>query len=43
MLRKWRRFPAKSSILDLKDAYMQIHAHDHCSRVQRISFEGQVY
>ena len=42
-LREWRQMPENCAILDLKDAYMQIHAHPSCSKFQRVRFEGRNY
>ena len=42
-LREWRQMPENCAILDLKDAYMQIHAHPSCSKFQRVRFEGRTY
>ena len=42
-LREWRQMPENLAILDLKDAYMQIHAHLSCSKFQRVRFEGRTY
>ena len=39
-LSEWRQMPENCVILDLKDAYMQIHAHPSCSNFQRVRFEG---
>ena len=42
-LREWRQMPENCAILDLADAYMQIHAHLLCSKFQRVEFEGCTY
>ena len=42
-LREWRQMPEDCAILDLKDTYMQIHAHQECSKFQRVRFEGRTY
>ena len=39
-LREWRQMPENCAILDLKDAYMQIHAQPSCSKFQRVRFKG---
>ena len=42
-LREWRQMPENCAILDLRDTYMQIHAHLLCSKFQRVRFEGRNY
>ena len=39
-LREWRHMPENCAILNLKVAYMQIHAHPLFSKFQRVRFEG---
>eukprot|EP00096_Caligus_rogercresseyi_P016665 TRINITY_DN944_c0_g1_i3.p1 TRINITY_DN944_c0_g1~~TRINITY_DN944_c0_g1_i3.p1 ORF type:complete len:942 (+),score=61.63 TRINITY_DN944_c0_g1_i3:649-3474(+) len=42
-LRKWRRWSPKCSLLDLKDAYMQIGVSKSCSELMKVRVGGKVF
>ncbi|QQP49389.1 Putative LOC101234602 [Caligus rogercresseyi] len=42
-LRSWRQWPSKCAMLDLKDAYMQVHVGKECSRHLNVRFQNKSY
>ena len=42
-LREWRQFPANSSTMDIRDAYMQVRVHPDCSRYQSVRYKNKHY
>ena len=42
-MRKWRRLEGETAIVDLKSAYLQLHAAKELWQYQLVSYKGKTY